>query len=226
MASGQRITGDYTLETAPLATEDTNINLLATYVNVSNNLNVTGNTVIHGNLQVDGVTTTVNSVQLTITDTIMTLGKDYVNGGNPLLHFKSGIEVDRGTGQFTPQLYWDEDLQAWILFDGVHSNYIVNNSTGGMGITKVEDDPAPKLGGNLDINNKTVYSSTGVIEVDSPLTIPQTTAAIVYPSTPGSVTLFNNGASGFDSGLTYVNADGGVGELISKQKALVYSLIF
>lgn len=239
MAAGQRITGDYTLEAASLINELTNINFKANNVslvtvnptpapgeNAFGTANVHANMHVYGNLRVDGVTTTVNSVQLTITDTIMTLGKDYVNGGNPLLHFKSGIEVDRGTGQFTPQLYWDEDLQAWILFDGVNNNYIVNNSTGGMGITKVEDDPAPKLGGNLDVNSKIVFSSTGEIAVQSPIVISKVTSAPPVPTEPESVVLYNNGAWGFDSGLSYINSGGLGGELISKQKALVFSLIF
>lgn len=224
MASGQRITGDYLLEAVPLQTGDvTTINFKSDHTEIHGTTQMHSNVYIQGDLTVDGVTTTVNSVELTITDNVITLAKGTVDSGVALA--SAGIEVDRGNGNFTPSMYWDELLQSWILFDGVNNNYIVNNSSGGIGLTAVVDDLTPELGGNLDANNKSIYSSTNEIKLDNPLTLPPTYPS-AYPTVPGSVSLFNSGASGFDSGLSYANSSGGTGELISKAQALVFALIF
>lgn len=228
MSSGQRITGDYVLETVPLTNELTSIELIADTVNISNDIYVHGSTRITGDLWVEGVTTTVDSVTLTVTDPVITLANGVAT--NPPVD-KAGIEVDRGFDtapgdRFTPQLYWDEPSQSWMLFDGISNSYIVTNASGGIGLQHVVEDTNPVLGGNLDTNDKAITSSNGVINIDTPIAIPVNNNNVTTPQTVGDVTIYNSGAYGFDSGLSYINSNGLTGEFISKQKALVYSLIF
>tara|TARA_B110000305_G_scaffold2862_1_gene2728 strand:+ start:53 stop:1324 length:1272 start_codon:yes stop_codon:yes gene_type:complete len=72
----------------------------------------TGNTVITGNLEVQGTTTTVDSTVTTIADNIITLSKGTTGNGIPAsVGYISGIEVDRGTLQdakwvFDEQISW------------------------------------------------------------------------------------------------------------------------
>ena len=72
----------------------------------------TGNTIITGNLEVQGTTTTVDSTVTTIADNIITLSKGTTGNGIPSsVGYISGIEVDRGTLQdakwvFDEQISW------------------------------------------------------------------------------------------------------------------------
>ena len=71
-----------------------------------------GNTVITGNLEVQGTTTTVDSTVTTIADNIITLSQGTTGNGIPAsVGYVSGIEVDRGTLQnarwlFDEQISW------------------------------------------------------------------------------------------------------------------------
>jgi hypothetical protein len=234
MSSGQRITGDYKLETESHDLSDTNIDFLATNVNISRNLHVGGNTIIAGDLTVQGITTTVSSVQLTVTDPIITLANGVLQH-NPIA--KAGIEVDRGYtttpgDRYIPQFYWDEPTESWMLFDGVKNYFVVVNefTQSASGLQAVVDDPIPALGGNLDVNTQAIYSTTGNIQVNNTVTLPRETFPVtVTPPAPSgeiNVTLYNKGAHNADSGLAYITSIGATGDLISKKKALVFSLIF
>ena len=71
-----------------------------------------GNTIITGNLEVQGTTTTVDSTVTTIADNIITLSQGTTGNGIPAsVGYVSGIEVDRGTLQnarwlFDEQISW------------------------------------------------------------------------------------------------------------------------
>jgi len=263
MSTGQRVTGNYLLKAVsitgnepnssavhawindanhdpndPVQNDITAINLEATETTLYGNATVNANMHIAGDLVVDGISTTVNSVELTITDSMITLAKDTIDSSpSPavaLQSLQSGIEVDRGTiplgvdnphGIFTPRLYWDESLQSWMLSDGTTTTYIVSNTGGTIGLTAVQDDPFPVLGGQLDLNGNSLVSNDNEIRMQSPLTLPQTFPTQL-PTDVNSVTVFNNGAYGFGSGLSYVNAEGNTGELVSKAQALIFAMIF
>ena len=59
------------------------------------NSSVSGTVVVKGNLLVEGTTTTVESVDTTIADNILTLNAGETGAGVTLN--QSGIEIDRGT---------------------------------------------------------------------------------------------------------------------------------
>lgn len=73
---------------------------------------VTGTTVISGNLEVQGTTTTVDSTQTTIADNIITLSQGTTGNGIPAsLGYVSGFEIDRGDLQ-TAKWLFDEQI-SW-----------------------------------------------------------------------------------------------------------------
>jgi hypothetical protein len=172
--------------------------------------------VIDGNLIVSGSSTEVTTTNTSITDKTIVLNKGGVDtlGNVGILgpdHY-SGIEVERSiTGINNVGIRFNEDpagdgseLPSWeITDDGVTWKYILSSGTpGGAGMTEVEDDPAPKLGGNLNITSRTLYNTDSNV--------------IVYTS---------NVAQG-GTGVFVDNNEGTQEELISKRKAIIYSLIF
>jgi len=79
-------------------------------VGIAENLNVGGNAVITGNLTVSGTTTTVNSSEVNIGDSIILLNSDIEGTTDPTED--SGISVKRGT-QATVTFFWDESEDYW-----------------------------------------------------------------------------------------------------------------
>lgn len=74
----------------------------------------TGTTVISGNLEVQGTTTTVDSTVTTIADNIITLSEGTTGNGVPAsVGYVSGIEIDRGTLQNSRWLF-DEQI-SWSI---------------------------------------------------------------------------------------------------------------
>lgn len=80
--------------------------------------NVDGNTTIEGNLTVKGLSTTVNSTNLEITDNIILVNKDEVGSGVSL--GTAGIEVNRGSLSNVSVVY-NESVNLWQLTnDGIN----------------------------------------------------------------------------------------------------------
>lgn len=177
---------------------------------------------VTGNLSVTGTTTSVSSTNTTLTDNIITLNKGETGYGVTAVY--SGIEIDRGLSPKT-SLRWNESLTRWELTtDG---STFVPITTGGAtpAITKVMDDPAPQLGGNLDVLARTIFSSNvEIVKFDDNVAIKNSTVApsyysgynVVYAQTPGSG----------GSGLYVTNSSYQQQELATKAKAITYSIIF
>jgi hypothetical protein len=82
---------------------------------------VSGNVVINGSLSVTGTTTTVNTVQMTVEDSVITLnngelGTNGVTGVTPFVQ-QAGLDIYRGAspedGNGNAQMLWDETI-SWI----------------------------------------------------------------------------------------------------------------
>lgn len=70
-------------------------------------------TLVRGNLTVEGTTTTVESTVTTITDNVITLNDGEQGPGiNSSLNYKAGIEIDRGDTANKVQIVYDESI-AW-----------------------------------------------------------------------------------------------------------------
>ena len=180
-----------------------------------------GTVSVFGNLIVIGNQTNVGSVETLISDNIITLSAN-VTTGIPVLN--AGIEVRRGD-EPTVGIRWNEDLDRWELTS--------DGSYWGRILTKVKEDPDPHLGGHLYVDGYEIRSDPGVNIVfnpgyydgnsDAAIEIKQITnnvpevsnATVVSAKSPG------NGKAG----LFVTNAVSDNEELITKQKAIIYSLV-
>jgi hypothetical protein len=179
----------------------------------------TPSTVLTGDLTVQGTTTTINSTVTEISDNVITLAAGQLS---PVVN--AGIEVDRGPGPVRPSIRWNETADRWEYSDVDGVTFHAMGTAVGGALFNVADDPSPELGGNLDVGNYYISNSVGdFIDIRDPLGIAYSSApawlasyAKLYANTPG--------AGG--SGVFVVNTATVNDELITKSKALVYSIIF
>jgi hypothetical protein len=155
---------------------------------------------VNGNLTVTGNSTNVYTDNLSVADNIVTINAGEAGAGVSLVY--AGLEVDRGS-LANVQLRWNETYDRWQLSnDGTTYANISTTSGSGSALTAVVQDTAPVLGGNLDITGRTIYSSNG------------------------SVQIFANAASSGGSGVYVTNTDTTGAELVTKAKAVAYSIVF
>lgn len=188
MSTFKRISGDYTIKT----------------INASDKIIInSGNVYIEGNLWISGNTQSYTANNASITDHVITLNSG-VTSPNP---FGAAIVVNRGTGQSNAQIIWNETVGSWQISETVNGSYytanIATESSTGAFITALADDPAPRLSGNLNIYNKTIYSNVSGVQIQS-------------VGAPG----------GGGTGITVTNSQYNNVELINKTKSIVYSIIF
>lgn len=198
---------------------------------------------VFGNLVVVGKTTSVESVETLIYDNFITLAAN--RGGGPTLN--AGIEVDRG---MNPQvgIRWHEEQRSWQY---------TNDGTLWKTFSRmiVEEDPAPRLGGNLVVqdsngtswaitsdpkNNVVIYAGVDKLSTLPPLSamaesvvvgpvirIPQQTEDAPVRLEYSSI--YAKKAETGETGLFVVNektyTKESSQELITKRKAFIYSLI-
>lgn len=206
MATVQSLNTDFTISNK--------INSLA-------NITLATNTVfVDGNLIVGGNSTNVYRTELSISDNTITLNKGEIGTGVTLI--TAGLEVDRGLAA-NVSLLWNETYNRWTLTsDGTTFSNIATST--GSGSISVIGDPAPQLGGPLDTLDQYIFSSnTTQIKFEDNLAIKNTTVD------PNSILNYNivyakNPELG-QSGLYITNATYTNQELITKSKAVWYSLI-
>lgn len=182
-----------------------------------------GSVYINGNLVVLGTTSTIETTNTVIYDNIVTLNGGIT--GSPFVG-NAGIEINRGGGIYNNvSIGWDEVQGTWSarLANGTWKYILLGSSGTGMGA--VIDDPAPALGGNLNLNSHTVSSNVGNmklqgnIQVNNTTVVPSsvvTNATVLYAATPGAGT----------SGLYILNGATANEELVTKKRAIGFSLIF
>jgi hypothetical protein len=203
MASVDRFSGDYYLKSI-------NGNI---YIDTQNGA---GTTVISGNLIVVGSQTNIGSIETLISDNIITLAANVT--GAPILD--AGIEVKRGD-EPTVALRWTESVDRWqVTNDG---------SFYGNLMLRVEDDSDPHLGGNLWLENYDIRTTTGTnINLNPGLgtagvTLPEITTGLTAEN--GKIVVYAAAPGQAGSGLYVSNSDKTQQELITKHRAVVYSLV-
>ena len=222
MTKGIRYNGDYSIT----ATDPTgNLSVSMHTMTINGNLNVVGN-----------IAEVSNSA---ISDNFITLNKGETGAGVTLL--TAGIEVDRGTLS-TTQIRWNEDTPTgprWELTnDGVNWGGIATLSANGAQFALIED-LAPQLGGNLDTLGRTIFSSNNEVVVfgmsagnltpagtwGSGIAIQNT--PVVPSALPDHTVIYTQDPQNGGTGLyvTTTPANPVQEELISKKKAIAYSLI-
>lgn len=188
--------------------------------------------IVHGNLVVMGTATSIQSTDTYITDNKLTLSKGLDPATAVASSIRTGIEVDRGSLPRTAIL-WNENTKKWQLTnDGTNFTNIATAAGGSGYLTEVVQDLSPQLGGDLDVNGHTLTSFDNIViapsgntQIDSVVQIKQTTA-IPAAEIAGYSMLVAGAVSGGGTGLYVINDKEYNQELITKKKAIVYSLIF
>lgn len=212
-------TGDYNLTTAA----------------ASANVVVTTDTFkINGNLFVQGSSSIINVANVSTADPTITLDS---NVTTPFLG-NSGIEVNRGTGFSKPALYWNETVLSWQFTPNIADSSTYINIGSGSGSGTVSTGTATQLayyvtsgstvantGANLTWNGANLLNITGNVETNGirldniNVTPPPAIAAIVN--------IIGNTAGNSPGGTgVYFNNNTESDELVSKTKAIAYSIIF
>lgn len=88
----------------------------------------TGKVVIDGDLEVKGVTTTIDSTTVTIADNYIQLNSAQDENSAPPTTMFCGIQVDRGNQTYDSGIYWVESSDEWVV------------NTGGAGINRLIHD--------------------------------------------------------------------------------------
>ena len=219
MATVKRTSGNLIIQTPVKTGVNANITLDTDFVIITGNLNVRGNT------------TVINSNIQTISDNILTLNSGETGNGVSTLGTTSGIEIDRGSAAGgNVQLIWNESTSTWQVSGmtsgapGDGSQYLnIATTTGGTAISAVVQDPNPVLGGNLNVDGRTIYGNVGVtlqgiLELRNANTVPISafsTSTLFYANISGAGT----------TGLYVVNDQATNEELITKRRAFGFSLI-
>lgn len=182
--------------------------------------------VINGNLDVRGNTTVISTTDTAIRDNKIILNDGEAGAG--VSAGTAGIEVDRGS-LANVSVLWNETTDTWQLTeDGSTFVNIVATSTG---LTNLVDDPNPTLGANLQVGSFWVVS-TGNVRLDptDSLLINAPVRLQYQPAFPTAISgenyLVGATPSTGGSGVFIINAEAGQQELVTKSKAIVFSLIF
>ena len=232
MLTAKRFTGDFSLESI-----DSGIVYLSA---------VGDEVIVRGDLTVQGTTTTVDSDDLAVTDNKITLNNGETGSGVTHPSGFAGILIDRGTATDSC-IVWDETNDAWVLDNGDGAgavNEIATTPIGGTFLTNVVEDTTPQLGGDLDVNLNGIIATsnnnlpltvsgsgnivlttaaTGEIQAAGPLLL-QGAAPNVTPDS-AEVALFKGADTGGGTEVHFEN-NTDTGELISKKKAFLFSIIF
>jgi hypothetical protein len=163
-----------------------------------------------GNLHVIGVYDTTNVTNTNVEDKDIALNVGESGAGVGSGSGTSGIIVDRGS-LANVALRWNETTDVWQLTtDG--STYATILTGTGSGLTAVVQDTSPRLGGNLVTNGFNVQFQS-LLTANPPTAVGSN--VILYADTVGSA----------GSGLFVVNSGTASDELVTKSKAIVFSII-
>jgi len=163
-----------------------------------------------GNLHIAGThdTTTVTNTNIQDKDITLNVGEPGWGVGGNASPGTASLQVDRGL-QANVGIRWNETSDVWELTtDGASFSTIL--TSGGGGLSNVVEDTTPQLGGNLETNGFH-------LQIDETTDIPTATAdkSKIYADAVGSA----------GSGLFVVNSNTASDELVTKSKAIVFSII-
>jgi hypothetical protein len=227
MSTTKRILGDYNIET------------IDSSGSAANEVTVTTEVFrVKGDLVVTGETSSVSETNLNVSNNTIMLNEGETGAGVTL--GEAAVVIDRGTlndgtSGYGAGIRFNETTDAWqVSVDGSTWSNLGVTSGGGSALTDVVQDTTPQLGGDLDVNGQSIVSAGGgdiiiapdtggdvYIDADLKLKLrtgdPTAEAGynILYHKTEGS------GGSGVYFRTTSTND-----ELVSKAKAIVYSIIF
>lgn len=201
----------------------------------------------NGNTVVNFGDSALSNAQVTVNGDLWVMGTEYIahslnlsveaheiilnaNIGNITPTYDASIVVDRGN-QPNVAVTWNETAKLWELTtDGTNFYEIATTHTGYL--TVVQNDPNPSLGGNLNVNGHIITANTNVIlaptlntQINSVVQLKELSTDPT-PNIAGYNLVYAKLAAEGGSGLFVVNEAAQAEELITKRKAIVYSLIF
>lgn len=231
MASYDRLTGDYYIETltGPQGPGDIHITVGGGQKTVY----------INGNLVVIGTFTRVETVDTYIYDNIITLNADIT--GAPFED--SGLEIGRGT---SPNVYlkWNETIDWWE-FSASHPNRYVTSTRNDASndtfmlykiLRFLRDDPDPHLGGHMYTDGYEIRSQDPYNIIFTPgwngtaantgIRINHVNSLVAnIPYVQNSTIMFAKEPGNGVTGLYIIDKKQRQEELITKRRAVVYSLV-
>lgn len=231
MASYDRLTGDYYIDTitGPQGAGDI-------YVTVGGGQKTV---FINGNLVVIGTFTRVETVDTYIYDNIITLNADIT--GAPFED--SGLEIGRGT---SPNVYlkWNETIDWWE-FSASHPNRYVTSTRNDASndtfmlykiLRFLRDDPDPHLGGHMYTDGYEIRSQDPYNIIFTPgwngtaantgIQINHVNSLVAnIPYVQNSTIVFAKEPGNGVSGLYIIDKKQRQEELVTKRRAVVYSLV-
>lgn len=203
----------------------TNSNYVITAPTSGSNITLQSETVrIDGNLIINGSQTTVNSVDTLIADNNIVLNADWPISSPPTEN--AGLTVNRGSSA-NVAILWNESLDKWQITSNVSNSSAYSNiaSSSGTGILleNIVEDLTPQLGGDLDVNGKTIFAATNNVQFSGNLQLNNT---VVVPTSAANATvLYANTPAAGTTGLYVVNNLATNEELVTKKRAFGFSLI-
>ena len=157
----------------------------------------TGKVIIAGDLQVDGVTTTVNSTELVVDDINITIGEGSANKASSN---NGGITLDLGTDGNATILYTSAD-DKWNL----NKSLVIGGALSASGNTELDGtltvDGATTINNTLTVSGDNKTTLGGSLQVDGTLTDLNTNLE-VSGTTLLSQTLSATGAATFGSAVS------------------------
>jgi len=199
----------------------------------SNNVIINGSLSVYGSNTFLGNITSAEVQQTYIVDNVITLN---ANASTLITPYPgpSGIEVERGSVEYNAILRWYEPSKTWQIRSNVDGAVYYNLVATTTGNTRVVDDVAPQLGGNLFTNSYAITNITGNIFLDPATTVSLNgnlslqMAGNIWGNAQAYNTLISNQVGAGGTGLYVTTGDGGVTsqELITKRRAIVYSIVF
>lgn len=190
---------------------------MKTVKKVSGDWDIHANTVtINGNLVVVGTSSQIGSVDTFVVDNFITLAA----GQGGLVD--AGIEIDRGLDPKVG-LRWNVASSSWqYTNDGIiwHT----------FSYTVVEEDKAPRLGGNLTVQDSTgtdfwiTHDDGKDVTIGPVVRLPHINSDPVAKE--GYSTIYAKSAEAGNTGFYVSNNKTEHAELITKRRAFIFSLIF
>ena len=211
MPTYKRIDGDYTITT----------------INSADNVIVVTNTLeVRGNLDVSGNLTYINVEELNVRDPFIVLNSS--NTGSYASN--SGILVHRTTTDYAG-LRWSNNAVRWQLSNSTSST----GETGTWANILTDDTGQTAAGANTEIqyNSNNAFGASANLRFDqasNQLTLNGHEVLGLLVSDPSgtanSVTIWHRAQGSGGTGIYFRDATGPVDELISREKSVLYSIIF
>lgn len=186
---------------------------------------------IYGDLVVTGDQSVVSETNLAISDNEILLNEG--EGGAGVTAGTASITVDRGSLD-NVGLRWNESTDKWQLTtDGASWQDIL--SSGVAYLENIVEDTTPQLGGDLDVNSRSIVSTSNgdvVLAPDGSGTVKIESAELALdqlgldPSAQAGYNLIYHKAEGSGGTGLYFKTSSTADELVSKAKAIVYGIIF